>query len=45
MKKEYLTPDFKIVSILMKDALAASQYVPTAEVPTRDGSDDGWDDF
>lgn len=43
MKKEYLTPDFKIVSVMLQDALAASQYVPTAEVPTRDGNDDEFD--
>ncbi len=43
MKKEYLTPDFKIVSVLLKDSLSASQYVPTAEVPTRDGNDDELD--
>lgn len=44
MKKEYLTPDFKIVSVLfLQDTLSASQYVPTAEVPTRDGNDDELD--
>lgn len=43
MKKEYLAPDFKIVTVLLQDSLSASQYVPTAEVPTRDGNDDELD--
>jgi hypothetical protein len=40
MKKEYDSPEMKIILITLKDSLAASTYTPTAEVPIRDGDDD-----
>lgn len=41
MKKEYNSPDFDIVSLVTKDVLAASQYKPEPEDPTRAGDDSG----
>lgn len=45
MKKEYNSPDFDIVSLSLKDVLAASQYTPEAELPTRAGDDSGEGDL
>lgn len=41
MKKKYNSPDFDIVSLYMTDVLAASQYTPLPEDPTRSGNDGG----
>ena|GEM_PF-3816969 len=40
MKKEYVSPEFEIYSILMSNVLAASTYDPDPQDPTRDGTDD-----
>ncbi len=45
MKKKYVSPDVLIVSLSIKDVLAASTYVPVPEDPTRAGEDNPIDDI
>ena len=45
MKKKYVSPDVLIVSLYVTDVLAASDYKPTPEIPTRAGEDDPIDDI
>lgn len=39
MKKNYISPEIELVSLSVKDVLAASDYKPTPEIPTRAGED------
>lgn len=41
MKKMYDSPDWELISLTLNDVMAASQYDPEAEDPTRTGDDSG----
>lgn len=40
MNKNYISPEIELVSLSVKDVLAASDYKPTPEDPIRSGVDD-----
>lgn len=40
MKKDYNSPEMKIISILLLDSLSASTYTPDPQIPIRNGDDD-----
>ena len=44
MKKKYISPEMEIISLILQDTLAASNYIPVPEVPTRAGDDEPIDD-
>ena len=41
MKKKYTSPELELISLTTRDVLAASQYTPVPEDPTRAGDDSG----
>lgn len=45
MKKNYISPEIELVSLYVTDVLAASDYNPTPEIPTRAGKDNPIDDL
>lgn len=45
MKRKYISPDFEITSLTLRDTLAASSYSAEPEDPTRAGDDSGGGDL
>lgn len=41
MKREYDSPEWELLSFKLNDVMAASNYDPEPEDPTRDGDDSG----
>ena len=41
VKKDYTSPDLEVISLMVRDVLAASTYSAVPEDPTRAGDDNG----